>query len=77
MTTQDNQNAKSFVEKRWLIWSIEHGAWWMPNRNGYTTKRNRAGKYTYYEALAIVESANIGLRDTPNEAMILREVDEK
>ncbi len=54
----------------WLIWSIEHNAWWGPDWKGYVVKRKEAGRYSYDEALEIVESANIGLRATPNEAMI-------
>lgn len=58
------------MNKKWLIWSIEHGAWWMPAHNGYTTSRDLAGRYGYEAALEIVEGANIGLNDVPNEAMI-------
>lgn len=54
----------------WLIWSIEHGGWWRPNKNGYTHHRAEAGRYTYDEACVIVKGANYGLHDIPNEAMI-------
>lgn len=57
--------------KEYIIWSEEHRAWWGENRCGYVTKRSEAGRYTFKEALEIVEGANIGLRDIPNEAMIL------
>lgn len=53
-----------------LIWSIEHGAWWAPNRNGYVKHRGQAGRYSYLAAQEIVKSANIGNRDIPNEAMV-------
>lgn len=43
-----------------LIWSQEHGAWWNPNRAGYTTSMIRAGRYTEAEARAISDSANAG-----------------
>lgn len=33
-------------------------------------KRSEAGLYSFEEAEKIVESANIGLHDTPNEAII-------
>lgn len=36
--------------REWLIWSNEHGAWWGPQRSGYTTEVNHAGRYTFEEA---------------------------
>lgn len=60
-------------EQYWLIWSIEHHAWWKPKFNGYTNDRNEAGVYSSADAFKVVKSANIGLSDTPNEAMILFE----
>jgi hypothetical protein len=58
--------------KEWLIWSIEHGAWWAPNSLGYTKSRKNAGLYSWDDALAIVRGANTGLNDQtpPHEAMI-------
>ncbi len=56
----------------WLIWSIEHNAWWKPGHRGYTPNRAEAGVYPEAEAIAIVENANRH-RDPnqpPNEAMI-------
>ena len=44
--------------KHWLIWSMEHCAWWKPNKNGYTTLTHKAGRYTMGEAVAIVNEAN-------------------
>lgn len=58
------------MEKLFLIWSIEHNAWWAPRKNGYIKERSRAGLYSEAEALGIVKSANIGLHDIPNEAMV-------
>lgn len=52
------------------IWSNEHKGWWKPRHNGYVTDRKQAGIYSEAEARQIVESANIGLRDIPNEAMV-------
>ncbi len=54
---------------RWLIWSIEHNAWWAPNQHGYRTSREQAGRYTYEEALEIVRGANEFTEDEPAEAM--------
>jgi hypothetical protein len=39
--------------KKWLIWSIEHNAWWMPHHFGYTNNRAEAGRYTLDEAKEI------------------------
>ena len=41
-----------------LIWSIEHGAWWRPARYGYTTNIAEAGIYDQAEAERIVRKAN-------------------
>lgn len=55
----------------WLIWSMEHNAWWSPNKCGYTKSRQQAGRYTYSEAMEIVKNANMGTHpDHPNEALI-------
>ncbi len=58
------------TKKKWLIWSIEHNAWWRAQHAGYTAERINAGFYTFEEACKIVKGANIGLRNVPNEAMI-------
>lgn len=52
------------------IWSIEHQAWWSSGSRGYTEKRSDAGLYVFEQALKIVEEANIGLNNIPNEAMV-------
>ena len=52
------------------IWSNEHSGWWKSNKLGYTQNRKEAGIYSEAEARDIVESANIGLKDIPNEAMV-------
>lgn len=56
--------------KEYIIWSIEHNAWWGKNRKGYEKGRRNAGRYSFAEALEIMNSANIGLHDVPNEAII-------
>ena len=58
------------IEQLYKIWSIEHNAWWKANHNGYTPRREDAGVYNYQEVKKILDSANIHLNDTPNEAMI-------
>lgn len=56
---------------RWLVWSNERGRWWAPNRHGYTSSRDQAGRYEFDEAAAIVIRANHHQRngEIPNEAM--------
>jgi hypothetical protein len=58
---------------QWLIWSIEHSAWWKPYHNGYTSVRGEAGEYSFDEACDIVQRANVGLgtwTNMPSEAMV-------
>jgi hypothetical protein len=43
----------------YVIWSIEHTAWWAPNRHGYVRDVLRAGRYSRGEAREIVRDANI------------------
>ena len=50
-----------------LIWSIEHGAWWRPGGMGYTRRLDEAGRYSSTEAEAIVRRAN-GPHLKPGEA---------
>jgi len=56
------------TDTKWIIWSFEHKAWWMPLSRGYTEKVENAGKYSYEEAVKIVTSANAYGRI--NEAML-------
>lgn len=42
-----------------LIWSIEHTAWWKPGWDGYTTAIAEAGHYTEAEADEILKRANL------------------
>lgn len=58
------------MEQLFKIWSIEHQAWWAPNRRGYDKQRRNGGIYSLEEALKIVRDANINLGDVPNEAMV-------
>lgn len=56
---------------RWLIWSNEHKAWWGTGHRGYVKMRVDAGRYTYAEAVVIVEAANLVHMDgEPYEAMV-------
>lgn len=61
------------MNDKWLIWSIEHNAWWAPKRNGYVEDVREAGQYSYDEAIEIVQKANQYITMEllpPNEAMI-------
>lgn len=49
----------SSTRPRFLIWSIEHTAWWRPGRCGYTIHLAEAGRYSRAEAADIVKDANI------------------
>ena len=42
-----------------VIWSIEHTAWWAPNRYGYVRDVLLAGRYTRPEAREIVRESNV------------------
>ncbi|AJA07410.1 hypothetical protein SKP52_02375 [Sphingopyxis fribergensis] len=48
------------MDKPYLIWSNEHRAWWSPNRCGYTTVIEKAGRYERVEAIAIASAARGG-----------------
>lgn len=56
----------------WLIWSVEHGAWWRANRSGYTCLRSEAGRYKLDEAVDICNGANehVSDKDAPYETMV-------
>jgi len=43
---------------KYLIWSNEHRGWWKPNRHGYTTRTDKAGQFTFDDAVDIIKDAN-------------------
>jgi hypothetical protein len=43
----------------YVIWSMEHQAWWRASRFGYVATLAEAGRFSREEAAAIVERANI------------------
>ncbi len=55
-------------ETFWLIWSNEHGGWWMPKQRGYTSHLKYAGRYSFEEAKETCEMANAN-RELPLELM--------
>ena len=44
-------------EREYVIWSFEHRTWWRPNKCGYTTRLDDAGRYTKDEAGDIATSS--------------------
>jgi len=57
----------------WLIYCRERNQWWMPQRRRYCSHIEEAGRYTYAEAKAICDDANMVNHDDggPNEFMML------
>lgn len=47
------------MKQLFLIWSIEHNAWWAPEECGYTLIMAEAGIYTQAESARILERANV------------------
>jgi len=66
---------KAIPSGKYLIWSIEHNAWWMPNKCGYTTKLEQAGRYLISAALRICNESNgsWSQSNSPNELPIAEE----
>jgi hypothetical protein len=54
----------------WLIWSVEHRAWWKSNSYGYTESREEAGRYDYDTACQIVKDSNYYSKDEPYDTMV-------
>ena len=53
-----------------LIWSIEHTAWWRPHALGYTTDIFQAGLYSRDVAVGIVRLATRDWGRPPNEIAV-------
>lgn len=47
------------MDDQFVIWSIEHNAWWGPGSRGYTRVLTEAGRYGRTEAATIVTRANL------------------
>lgn len=47
------------MKKYWLIWSMEHGAFWGPERLGYRRCADGAGRYSFAEMQEIIAQANL------------------
>jgi hypothetical protein len=46
------------TEKRYVIWSEEHGGWWAGGSWGYTRSLRQAHRYSQEQAAAIIKNAN-------------------
>ena len=49
----------------WVIWSEEHGAWWLHGSLGYTNSLRKVGRYTEARAKLIEDEANRWLPPGP------------
>lgn len=45
-------------DRRWLVWSHQHEAWWKPGSRGYTGDLDAAGRFTAREAADICVKAS-------------------
>jgi hypothetical protein len=58
-------------DPQFLIWSEEHGAWWLAAGGGYTKSIFQAGRYSFEQATQIVSGANRYLPEgTVNEVAL-------
>jgi hypothetical protein len=64
------KRSKSMNEQLYVIWSEEHGAWWVAGRWGYTRSIHLAGKFTQSETEEILHKAN----DYLPEGAVLNEI---
>lgn len=58
------------LERPYLVWSKEHGAWWGPGRHGYVSNYAMAGRYTHDEAIEICVEAMRPLGGTFQEVPV-------
>lgn len=63
------------TDTTYVIWSNEHRAWWGPDRRGYCSRLDDAGRYDRESALGVCIGARGGRRynDNPSEVMVLFE----
>jgi len=54
-------------QKVWLVFSVEHTAWWRANRSGYTLTREDAGRYTLEEARMLAKQRSPDAEGMPGE----------
>jgi hypothetical protein len=62
------------MDKKYLIWSLQHRAWWQEDSWGYTLEYSKAGRFTLEEAEKICWEANFKCSDLKypslNEAIV-------
>ena len=49
----------SVNDQLYVVWSLEHQAWWKASRFGYAETLADAGRFSYAEAADIVRKANV------------------
>ncbi len=54
----------------WLIWSHEAGWWWKPDGNGYTPDIDKAGRYSFTQAMTICKLRSAREDGLPNETAV-------
>lgn len=59
------------TKKCYLVWSNEHESYWAPNSAGYVRHVDKAGRYTFEQAVQICHGANQGCCHDPQETMLL------
>src|SRR4029077_2259207 len=60
------------MSDHWVIWSEEHGCWWMPGSMGYTRSLREAGRSSEKQAKLIEGHANKYLPDDrPNNEVAM------
>lgn len=53
-----NDETKRIENQKYLVWSLEHSAWWAPEHAGYIGNVELAGRYDYDDAIKICQGAN-------------------
>lgn len=46
------------MNDEWVIWSEQHGGWWLPGSMGYAPSLRAAGRYSESQAKLIEDTAN-------------------
>lgn len=59
------------LQRHWLVWSNEHGAFWRPDSMGYTSDIKQAGRYTQGQARRCCDSGKLDPDGKPEEVMML------
>ena len=70
-TRKAAQRLKDHVqsEPMWLLWSNAKQQWWMPRAEGYTDDKNKAGRFTGSEVLAMYRHSAAGWDPSENNLL--------